>query len=146
MLILTVVAALLLSACLLRPDLPLSRGAVGQALRLVNAIRNRIGLGRALVAIGFALLIYAGVWALQGDAPLFLAMILPELAGWIVTFEIATLVDAIAGIGIAVVGARSAGLANYVKGRMRARRSRPVRRAERLQANDDEPGGWALAA
>lgn len=144
--ILTVVAALLLSTCLLWPDLPLSRSAVGQALGLITAIRNRIGLGRALVAIGFVMLIYAGVWALQGDAPVFLAMILPELAGWVVTFEITTLVDAIAGIGIAVVGARSAGLANYVKGRMRARHSRPVRQAERKQANDDEPGGWALAA
>lgn len=144
--ILTVVVALVLSACLLQPDLPLCRGAVGQALGLITAIRNRIGLGRALVAIGFVMLIYAGVWALQGDAPVFLAMILPELAGWIVTFEIATLVDAIAGIGIAMVSARSVGLANYVKGRMRARHSRPVRQAERRQANDDEPGGWALAA
>lgn len=144
--ILTALFGLLLGACLIWPDLQLSRAAAHQTLGLVTAIRSRIGLGRALVGIGFALLIYAGFWALQGDAPLFLAMILPEIAGWVAMFEITTLVDAIAGIGVAVIGARAAGLSNYLKGRMRARRNRPTRRAECAAGNDDEPGGWALAA
>ena len=146
MLILTGVAALLLVTCLVRPDLPLSRGMVRETLGILAAARAKAGLGKAVVAISLALLVYAAFWALQGDAPMLLAMILPELATWLTTFEIATLAEALVGISAGFAAMRAAGAGNYLKGRIRARRTRRSRIAAHKPANDDEPGGWALAA
>ena len=66
------------------------------------------------------------------------AMILPELSAWFATFEIATLTEAVVGLGSAIVAARAAGLHNYLRGRVRAHRSRPARNPIRQPVNDDD--------
>jgi len=128
------------------PELPFGKGVTNLAIKLVTALQSTGLQARVLLAIGAALALYAAIWALAGDAPMFLAMILPELAAWFTTFEIATLAEALLGMGTAVFMIRSAGAANYLKGRLRARRTRRIRAASRTAANDDEPGGLPIAA
>ena len=146
MLILTGIAALVLMSCLLQPELPLSRGAVREALGIGVTIKAKVGLGQAIIAISLTLLLFAAFWALQGDAPMILAMLLPELAAWLTTFEIATLAEALVGVGTAFVALRAAGAGTYVKGRVRARRNRRSKAAGSRAANDDDPAPVWLAA
>ena len=146
MLILTFSAALLLATCAIWPELPLSRSVAYEVFGIVAAIKSRVGLGRAIVAISLTLLLFAAVWALQGDAPMFMAMVLPELAVWLTTFEIATLAEALVGAGTAIVAFKASGAGNYLKGRGRARRSPRKGAAQRKAGNDDEPAPERLAA
>ena len=139
-------AALPIIAAMLWPDLPSSRGVVTALARFAGKLQAAATMGRAMIGISLALLIFAGFWALQGDAPMFLAMVLPELAGWFATFEIATLVEGMVAIGSAYVALRASGLGSWIKTRSRARRTRRTRPESRNTANDDEPGGLAWAA
>ncbi len=139
-------AALPIIAAMLWPDLPFSRGVVAALARFAGKLQAAATMGRAVIGISLALLIFAGFWALQGDAPMFLAMVLPELAVWFATFEIATLVEAFVAAGSAYVVLRASGLGGAIKARVRARRQHRVGAAARKIANDDEPGGLALAA
>ena len=144
--ILTCVAALLLVTCAAWPKLPLSRGVLREVLGVLAAIRSKVSLGKAIVAVSLALLLFAAFWALQGDAPIFMAMILPELAAWLTTFEITTLADALVGAGTAFVALKAAVAGNYLKGRVRARRTRRSNTIQSKAANDDEPAPDQLAA
>ena len=125
-----------------RPDLPLSRLIIAGWLRVAHYLAKHITTVRALAGIGVALALYAAVWGLQGDAPLILAAFLPELAAWFVTFEIATLTEALIGVGSAFVALRASGLRNYLLARFQ-RRGRTVRSPEtaRKPANDDDGDG-----
>lgn len=133
-------------AAMIWPDLPFSQWIVAQALNLVAKVRANVSRAKTIIAISIALFLFAAIWALQGDAPMFLAMVLPEMAAWFATFEIATLAEALLGLGSAYVALRASGLSGAIKARGRARRQRRARPAERKTANDDEPGGLALAA
>ena len=144
--ILTCVTTLLLASCAIWPELPLSRGVVREAFEIGATIKSKVGLGRAIIAISLTLLVFAAFWALQGDAPMILAMILPELAAWLTTFEIATLAEALVGAGTAFVALKAAGVGNYLKGRARARRTRRTNAAPGKAGNDDEPAPQQLAA
>lgn len=146
MLAVTVVLGLILGTLLALPDLPLSQTVVRQSLDLCGRLRSKIGLGQAVVAISLALLLFAAIWTLQGDAPMVLAMVLPELAVWLTTFEIATLADALVGLGTIYVTARATGFGTYLKGRARARRVRRTDKKASPSANDDEPAPRLLAA
>ncbi|NBW75423.1 MAG: hypothetical protein EBR34_06430 [Sphingomonadaceae bacterium] len=120
------------------PQLPFSRMIISGGLVLADWLDQHCTRVRGLLGIGLALLLFAVIWALQGDAPMFLAMILPELSAWFATFEIATLTEAVVGLGSAIVAARAAGLHNYLRGRVRAHRSRPARNPIRQPVNDDD--------
>lgn len=146
MLAIELVLGSVLALALLFPDLPFSRNLVASVARLATGLASHATTARAVMAISLALMLFAAIWALQGDAPMFLAMMLPELAAWFSTFEIATLVEAMVAVGAAVAGARAAGISNYLKGRFRARRTRRSGASAHKPANDDEPGEWALAA
>ncbi len=128
------------------PDLPFGRATARLGVKAVSALQSTRLQARAVLAIGAALLLYAAIWALAGDAPMFLAMVLPELAVWFATFEIATLAEALLGLGTAVAATRAAGVGNYLKGRSRSRRTRRTGAASRKPANDDESRGLLLAA
>ncbi len=129
-----------------RPDLPLSRLIIAGWLGVIHYLAKHITTVHALVGIGMALALYAAVWGLQGDAPLILAAFLPELAAWFVTFEIATLTEALIGVGSAFVALRASGLRNYLLARFQ-RRGRTVRSpgTARNPANDDDGDGRTLA-
>ena len=79
------------------------------------------------------------------------AMALPELAGWVVAFEITSLVDASAMTLVIASTVRFGMVKAWIAARLpvrrakRARRSRVVR-PEIRAANDDEDGAVALAA
>ena len=136
-------------AAMLWPDLPFSKSMVAVIVRGVAKVQANASRAKAIIAISFALFVFAVIWALQGDAPMFLAMVLPEIAAWFATFEIATLAEALIGLGSAYVALRASGLGGAMKARARARRTRQTRRvrpAQQKNANDDEPGGLALAA
>ena len=133
-------------AAMFWPDLPFSKAIVGVIMRGIAKVQANASRSKAIIAISLALFVFAAIWALQGDAPMFLAMVLPEMAAWFATFEIATLVEAMVAIGSAYVALRASGLGSSIKARSRARRTRRVRRAERRTANDDEPRGFAWAA
>jgi hypothetical protein len=141
-----IIVGMALVAAMLWPDLPFSKRTVAAILGVANKVHANASRTKAIIAISVALCIYAAIWALQGDAPMFLAMALPELASWFATFEIATLAEALIAVGSAFVALRASGLRGAIKARYRARRQRRVRPAEKKSVNDDEPGGLALAA
>lgn len=146
MMAITGLAVLLLVTASLWPTLPISQVVIRATLSSLGWMRVKATLSRALIAVSFALLLYAAFWALQGDAPVALAMALPEVAAWFSTFEIATLVDVLVGLGTACMALRASGMNSSIKARTRARRQRRVQQTEPKIANDDEPGGLALAA
>jgi len=142
-----IIMGAMLILLLWRPDLPLSRMIIAGWLRVVHYLAQHITTVRALVGIGMALALYAAVWGLQGDAPLILAAFLPELAAWFVTFEIASLAEALIGVGSAIVALRASGLRNYVAARFQPRgRTKRSRRAVQKLANDDSADGahWRM--
>lgn len=128
------------------PDLPFGRAVARLVIKAIAALSSAGIQAKALLAISASLLLFAAFWALTGDAPMFLALILPELAAWFATFEIATLAEVLVSAGTVVAAARAAGVRNYFKGRIRARRSRRARAATRAPANEDEPVARLLAA
>ena len=136
----------LLAAALLWPELPFSRAIARGGIALIEWFLHRMSMTRAILAISITLALFGAIWALQGDAPMFLAMALPEIAAWFATFEIATLAEAAIGLGSAYVALRVSGLGIASKVRIRARRNRKTGTAARKLANDDEPGGLARAA
>ncbi len=144
-LLLMVLTPVLLAA-MIWPDLPFSRALVSSLISLARRIEAKATLGRTLIAIGLTLFFFGAIWALQGDAPMFLAMALPEIAGWLATFEIATLVEAAAGVATAFIALRASGLGAAIKARMRSQRRHMVTPTQSVSANDDEPERWALAA
>lgn len=146
MLEMVVVLVVLLGFATIWPELPFGKGVAWLGIKAVAAFQSTGLQARTLLAIGAALLLFAAIWALAGDAPMFLAMILPELAVWFTTFEIATLAEAMLSVATAVAATRAAGVRNYLKGRIRARRVRRTGTAARKPANDDEPGALPLAA
>ena len=133
-------------AAMFWPDSPFSKAIVGVIMRGIAKVQANASRSKAIIAISLALFVFAAIWALQGDAPMFLAMVLPEMAAWFATFEIATLAEALIGLGSAYVALRASGLSGSIKARCRSRRPRRVRPADQKTANDDEPGGLALAA
>jgi hypothetical protein len=142
-----IVMGAMLILLLWRPDLPLSRMIIAGWMRVIHYLAKHITTVRALVGIGLALALYAAVWGLQGDAPLILAAFLPELAAWFVTFEMATLGEALIGVGSALVALRASGLRSYVTARFQPRgRAKRSRRAVQKPSNDDsaEGPGWRL--
>ena len=143
--ILMVLASAMIAA-MIWPDLPFSRSLVSGLARLASRLSAKASTGRAIIAVGLALFLFAAIWALQGDAPMVLAMALPEIAGWLATFEIATLVEAAVTIAATFVAVRASGLSAAIKARSRSPRQRKPVSDRSTSANDDERGGWALAA
>ena len=94
------------------------------------------------------LLLFAAFWALQGDAPMFVTMALPELAAWVSTFEIATLVEVIVGLGWAALALRAMGWVTLWRGTTRAhrRRQRKIAKKPSSANDDDRTVGLAVAA
>lgn len=79
------------------------------------------------------------------------AMALPELAGWVVAFEITSLVDAIAMTLVVASTMRFGTVKAWLAARLPVRRSKRARRSrvarpERQASNDDEDRAAALAA
>jgi hypothetical protein len=148
MLTIQVLLAAAIVVNLLWPTLPVSRSMTAALLRFAGWVQRNATLGRALLGISAALLLFTAIWALQGDAPMFLAMILPELAGWFATFEIATLVEAMVGVGTILLTARIAGFRTILRGKasQRRRRSRTATRSKAPANDEDGHGVLALAA
>lgn len=141
--------AVVLIATALWPDLPISKAVASKLIAIIYRIQAQATLGRALIAVSIALLIYAAIWTLQGDAPAALAMAMPELAAWFSTFEIATLVDVLVGIGSTWLALRASGAGSILRGKAAARRRRNLRSKADVKhgANDDDgPARWARAA
>ena len=145
----TICAAVVLAAVSAWPELPISQAVTGAMIRTLHWLRSKASLGRVLIAISFTLLLFAAFWALQGDAPVALAMALPEVAAWFSTFEIATVVEALVGLGTAWLALRASGTGNILRGKANARRRRSQRGtadAPRGANDDDRPARWAIAA
>lgn len=115
------------------------------AARLAQIRRGAVITWLILGAIG--LLCF---WFLEEDGLRLFAMAMPEIAGWISMFEIASIVDALAVAAMAASTLRFGTARHWIAARLpmagrarRARRARPVMHA----SNDDEDGpAFALAA
>jgi hypothetical protein len=146
MLTIQLVLATVILINLFWPQLPVSRAMSGLLLRFAEFVQRNATLGRALLGVSAALLLFAAIWALQGDAPMFLAMILPELAGWFATFEIATLVEAIVGIAAVYASVRVVSIRSFLRNRVGQRRRRSRHSGScKASANDDDDGPRILA-
>jgi hypothetical protein len=130
------------------PDLPFGRATALLGVKAVLALQSTGLQARAVLAIVAALLLYAAIWSLAGDAPMFLAMVLPELAVWFTTFEIATLAEAMVAVGTSFVALRAAGAGRYFKAKSAARSRRARRSVQKGGAtnDDDGPADFRLAA
>ena len=149
MIAVSALTVMLLLSATIWPNLPLSVRLIRLCLSVGRTVTQKVTVGRALVGISIALVLFAVFWALQGDAPMLLAMALPEIAAWFTTFEIATLVDVLVGIGSVWLAVRASGVVAAIKSRAIGRHSRQHRSkpATRSAANDDaEPELRAVAA
>lgn len=127
---------------------------IGRMLRrcLVEWPAERLGrIDRGAVLVWVILGIGGAVlFALLQDEGLRLyTMALPELAGWVSTFEIGALVDALTAVLVTIsmvrVQAVRGWIASRIARRSHASRAPRMRRPERI-ANDEEEGPSALAA
>ena len=146
---LLILVGLMMAAAMIWPELPISKMVIRAGITAADWLRVKATLSRAIIAVSFALLLYAAIWALQGDAPVALAMALPEVAAWFSTFEIATLVDVLVGLGSAWLALRTSGAGRALRSKASARRRRSQRRkaTARREANDDDgPARWLAAA
>ena len=149
MIAVSVLAAMLLFFTTIWPDLPFSVGIVRACIAVGRTVTEQATVGRALIAVSIVVALFALLWALQGDAPMLLAMALPEMAAWFTTFEVSALVDGLVGIGSVWLTIRASGIAAAMKSRAIGRHSRQRRSksAARSAANDDaEPEPRAVAA
>jgi hypothetical protein len=133
------------------PTSPLARQAdIFVTLRLIKLLQW-FSPGRMVLVIGSIGLLALVMW-FGGDAISIFSMSTPEVIGWLVTFDIATLVDVATGAIIA------ASAVQFGRGRMwmgtvgkrlviARRRSRSVRsKPTRTVANDEEGRGMLLSA
>jgi hypothetical protein len=118
------------------------------AARLSRLTARRM-LGLVTLAAGLAV----AFWLLDRELLLVASMAMPEAVGWLATFEISTLVDALAAIALASAHLRLRGAAGRVRaalGALRARlgarnRDRRARRTEVRKADNDDADGPAFA-
>lgn len=129
---------------------------VGQILRrwLVDkpaAALARIERGAVIAWLILGTIGVACFLVLEEEGLRLFAMALPELAGWVVAFEITSLVDAIAMTLVVASSVRFGAVKAWIAARLPARRAKRARRSrvvrtETPAANDDEDGAAALAA
>jgi hypothetical protein len=148
MVLIQAICAIGILTMLLAPELPFSRIVIALSLRLWIRIDRFFSLGRLMLGIGIALTLFGAVWFLPPDAVTMTFLMLPELAVWFTTFEIATLVEATLTVGIAATLVRASGFSTYLRnGFSRSARSLRKKRETSLAANDDEePRSVRLAA
>lgn len=116
---------------------------------------GRITRGHVLLTLGLAAFFGLLFWLIGGEGLHISSMALPEVTSWAMTFEISTLIDALATVAILAasvrikaVGMLLSGLAKRPLQRTRQRMAR-ARRRPRIQpssANDDDPVVRPLAA
>ena len=139
MAVLTFALVMLLLSTALWPSLPLSKTVISSMADVSIWLQNKITVGRGLVAISVTMLLFVAFWAVQGDAPMLVTMVLPELAAWLSTFEIATLVEATVGLGWAALALRATGRVTLWRGNLRSHRRRQRKAAKKpSNANDDD--------
>ena len=137
--ILTIALGVPLLVAGLWPSLPISNVITSLIVAASIWLQDKITVGRGLIGISVVLLLFAAFWALQGDAPMFVTMALPELAAWVSTFEIVTLVEVIIGLGWAALAFRAMSWVTLWRGSTRAHRRRQPRTAKKpSNANDDD--------
>lgn len=118
--------------------------------------RLKITRGHMLLALGLAGIFALAIWLAGGDGLNISAMALPEVTTWAMTFEISTLLDAMATVMIVSATVRIRALTGLFSALLQRRLRDVHRRAPRSQrrqetawiaANDDEdPQGVLLAA
>lgn len=115
------------------------------AAALARIERGAVITWLILGAIGFACFL-----VLEEEGLRLFAMALPELAGWVVAFEITSLVDAIAMTLVVASTMRFGTVKAWLAARLPVRRSKRARqrvaRPEMRASNDDEDRAAALAA
>lgn len=128
---------------------------VGRCLRhgLIEAPARKLARIERKAVITWLILITLGAllfWLMEEEGLRLFGMMMPEVAGWISMFEVASLVDAIAVAAMAASSLRLGAVRNWIGARLpagRAKRARRTRTAARKPANDDDDGaGWAIAA
>jgi hypothetical protein len=136
---------------------------VGTALRRVlvewpAALLSRATARRLIGLVAIAAARAVAVWLLDRELLLVASMALPETMGWLATFELSTIVDALAAIALASAHLRLRGAARRLRaapGALRARlaarnRDRRTRRTEPPKADNDDADGppflYAMAA
>lgn len=116
---------------------------------------SRITRGHVLLTLGLAGFFGLLIWLLGGDGLRVSSMALPEVSTWAMTFEISTLLDAMAAVAImaATVRIRAMGIflssllpAPLRRARLRMARTRRRPRVRPSSANDDDPHVVMLAA
>ena len=116
---------------------------------------SRITRGHVLLTVGLAAFFSLLIWLLGGDGLRVSTMALPEVTTWAMTFEISTLLDAMAAVAIMAATVRiwtmgtivsSLLRAPFRRTRLRTARTRRRPRVRASSANDDDPHGVLLAA
>ena len=151
---LDILVALLLTwgALMLAGDTPAGRALRRMLVDAPAARLSRVTRGHVTLAI----LVFGGtgllIAVLGHEAARFLAMGLPEFAGWVTMFEVTAYLDAAVAVVTAVSMTRIAEIKAWLRTlpsprrpRSRAPRHQRAARGVRKPSNDDEPG-WALAA
>jgi len=133
------------------------RGRIWQDGLVIPLARKlgRITRGHVLLTLGLAAFFSLLVWLLGGDGLRVSSMALPEVTTWAMTFEISTLLDAMAAVAIMAATVRIRTMGTFVSNLLRApfRRTRlrtaRTRRRSRIRptsANDDDPHVVLIAA
>ena len=148
MAVLTFALAVLLLSTALWPSLSLPNTVISSVADVSIWLQNKISVGRGLVAVSVTLLLFAAFWALRGDAPMFITMVLPELAVWLSTVEIVTLVDVLVGLAWGALALRATGRIRLWRGNIRThrRRQRKIAKKSSSANDDDRTVGLAVAA
>lgn len=129
------------------PDIPIARALRRALVEMPAARLSRITRGDVAVAIVLA--IAAGMIAFvgEGDGIRLLTMAAPDMALWITSFEISTVVDIVVAIALAASHMRVGTIIDRIRRRPRHRARRASGRLPRPASNDDEDDRvWRRAA
>lgn len=116
---------------------------------------SRITRGHVLLTLGLAGFFGLLIWLLGGDGLRVSSMALPEVGTWAMTFEISTLLDAMAAVAIMAATVRIRAMSTFLSGLLRAplrrgrQRTSRTRRRPRIRpasAYDEDPHVVLLAA
>lgn len=144
---LTIVTTLILLWCahLTAPETPIGR-AIFRLLVAAPAARiERITWGQVILVLLMAVVIGGAIWLGRDAAPM-LGMAAPDVAAFLSTFEVTTLLDVAAGVMLAATTVRLKSVSSHLwrRPRQRARHVRP--RALKGSNDDEDSSCWQIAA
>lgn len=129
-------------------DTPVGHAMRGWMVEWPARRLSRISRGQILLFLTLASVVVTLIWLLENDGRMLVAMGLPDVLGFAMAFDVASLLDLAAVAVLAASTIRLRAVGRWVATRLSPRRprKRSVRvRRTRLPANDDE-GRPALAA